>query len=204
MASFVAWVLTSLMTVVLYIAREAEVANISIWIIIIALIVSVNFLWIMCKRINCGLSHYDYESSEVNRWMIVTETAAMFAFASNQMASNESNYICMIVAMVLLAISVIDFYIMLSSFRTRIGNILGYERPVQDNHICMASMVVTFVASIGISHHRQYEDYLKYLPMIFVIINFVLFSNMFYNYFVDLRHIEQNKKRLRGYHVRRA
>ena len=133
MASFVMWVLTSLGSATLYVARKMELLNVPMWGIWTTLGVSFFFFWVMCLVINGSLRRYDKRDTDTFSWVV----AIGFAILTEMYAEDHYAEVAIPVAIMgitlLLLLGFITFCSMLHTFRSRIGRILKCRKSVKDN-----------------------------------------------------------------------
>ena len=195
MASFILWLVTSLGTATLYIAKEMGLLEVRTLVIEILLGVDCFFLWVMCLWVNAGIKRFDKRKNIATYlWWVFAGLAILLGIY------NENNYdpvaepFVIIGIVFLFSASFVSFCDMLHLFRNRIGRILKCRKSVKDNALWLIAIVITYASATGLFHHLG-EDVFKWVMWIFAGIDYILFCRIFYHYFIDLRYVEKVRER---------
>lgn len=194
MASFTMWLVTTLGTAALYIAKEMGLLEVRTLVIEILLGVDCFFLWVMCLWVNGGIKRFDKKNTATYLWWVFAGTAILLGIY------NKNNYDPIAEPFIIIGIaflssaSFVAFCGMLHSFRNRIGRILKCRKSIKDNALWLIALVITYASATGLFHHLG-EDAFKWVMWIFAGIDYIIFCRIFYHYFIDLKYVEKIREK---------
>lgn len=192
MASFILWLVTTLGTAALYIAKEMGLFEVRTLVIQILLGVDCFCLWIMCLWVNGSIKRFDKRNTATYLWWVAAGMAIAVGIYSRYENIAEPYAIAGVAALSI--VSFVAFCAMLHSFRTRIGRILKCRKSIKDSSLWLIALVITLASAIGLSHHLG-ENVFKWVMMIFGGIDYIIFCRIFYHYFIDLKYVEKVRER---------
>ena len=194
MASFILWLVTTLGTAALYIAKEMGLLEVRMLVIEILLGVDCFFLWVMCLWVNASIKRFDKKNTATYLWWVF---AGMAIIPFGNYTKNYYEDIAIPIAIIVISgfsiTSFVSLCVMLHSFRTRIGEILKCRKSIIDSSLWLIALVITYASATGLFHHLG-EDAFKWVMWIFAGIDYILFCRIFYHYFIDLKYVEKVRK----------
>ncbi len=194
MASFKLWLVTTLSTAALYIAKEMGLFEVRTLVIEIFLGVDCFCLWIMCIWINLSIKRYDKRNTATYLWWVAAGVAIVVGIYSKNNYEHIAELFAIAGVAALSIASFVTFCSMLHSFRIRIGRILKCRKSIKDSSLWLIALVITLASAVGLSHHLG-ENVFKWVMMIFGGIDYIIFCRIFYNYFIDLEYVQKIREK---------